>query len=229
VTSAIDAATERLLEAADRLPDADWTAPSLCAGWTRAHVLGHVALNAEGFGGAVLALADGRPANAYRSADARDADIAALALEPPDAIRERLRASTALFSEALAALDGLEPQATFERTPGGTVIPAAAVPVLRLREVEIHHADLDLGYTHADWPVDTVVEFLDKDAPRYTAGPGFVARASDLGREWAFGSPGAGAATVTGPASALAWWATGRDPGDVLSCTEAELPRMEGR
>ncbi|GAA3832007.1 maleylpyruvate isomerase family mycothiol-dependent enzyme [Nocardioides panacisoli] len=229
MTSAIDAATARLLETADRLPDPDWSAPSLCTGWSRAHVLGHVALNAEGFGGAVLALADGRPATAYRSAEGRTADIEALALEPPEAIRERLRTSAALFADALARLADLEPGATFERTPGGTVIPAAAVPGLRLREVEIHHADLETGYTHGDWPAETVLELLDNDAPRYVSGPGFVAQASDLGREWAFGSPAPGAVTVTGPASALAWWATGRDPGDVLSCSEGELPRMEGR
>ena len=229
MTSAIDAATERLLETADRLPDADWTVPSLCTGWSRAHVLGHVALNAEGFGGAVLALADGRPAHAYRSVEAREADIARLALEPPAVIRERLRTSAGLFEEAVARLADLDRDATFERTPGGTVIPAAAVPGLRLRELEIHHADLDTGYTHEDWPEETAVGFLDKDAPRYTAGPGFIARASDLGREWAFGAPAPGAVTVTGPASALAWWATGRDPGDVLSCSEGELPRMEGR
>ena len=34
---------------------------------------------------------------------------------------------------------------TFERTPGGRVIRYAAIPGMRLREVEIHHVDLDAG------------------------------------------------------------------------------------
>ncbi|MDT7790516.1 MAG: betaine-aldehyde dehydrogenase, partial [Pseudonocardiales bacterium] len=46
----------------------------------------------------------------------------------------------------------------------------------RLREVEIHHADLKAGYGHADWPSDTVAAFLDRDAGRYD-GAGFVAHA----------------------------------------------------
>jgi maleylpyruvate isomerase len=228
VTDLISLATERLLTTADALPDADWGAPSVCVGWTRAHVLAHVALNAEGLGGAVRDLLDGRPTTMYASNDRRDEDIAALAAAEPDSIRGRLRTSAAFFADAVAGLPTLPPDATFDRTPGGIVMPAAIVPTLRLREVEIHHADLDAGYGHANWPVETAADFLDRDVGRYD-GAGFIAHATDLDRDWTFGSPAADAPVVSGPASALAWWATGRDPGDYLTSSTGTLPIMEGR
>ncbi|HWJ81049.1 MAG TPA: maleylpyruvate isomerase family mycothiol-dependent enzyme [Nocardioides sp.] len=233
MTSPVDAATERLLDTADRLPDAGWTAPSECAGWSRAHVLAHVALNAEGLAGAVRGVVGGPATPMYRSDEARDADIAELAAEPPDVVRARLRSAAALFAEAVTGLTSVAERATFERTPGGRVMPAAAVPLLRLREVEIHHADLLAGYTSADWPEETVVTFLDAEAGR-PPGQRLVARATDLGRDWRLGDPGSDDPVVSGPGHALAWWLTGRRVpvgagGAVLSCSTGPLPTMEGR
>jgi maleylpyruvate isomerase len=228
VTDQIPAATERLLTTVDELADDDWAAPSLCVGWSRAHVVAHLALNAEGLGGAVRGLLEGRPTPMYNSNEDRDADIADLGAAPPAAIRERLRSSAALFAEAVGGSGSLPDAATFDRTPGGVVMAARAVPTLRLREVEIHHADLDAGYGYADWPSENVVAFLDLDAVRYD-GAGFVAHATDLDRDWTFSSPDADAPVVSGPASALAWWVTGRDPGAVLSSSTGTLPTMEGR
>jgi uncharacterized protein (TIGR03083 family) len=42
-TDQIDHATQRLLDDARTIPEADLRAPSLLPGWTRAHVLAHVA------------------------------------------------------------------------------------------------------------------------------------------------------------------------------------------
>jgi maleylpyruvate isomerase len=221
-------ATNRLVRTVDGFQRDDWGGPSGLPGWTRAHVVAHLALNAEGLGGALRGILEGTPTTMYRSDEARDADIDALAAEPPEKIEERLVASAASFAEVVAAADELPAGASFERTPGGVVMRAAFVPELRLREVEIHHADLDAGYTHADWPAETVASFLDRDAGRYD-GPAFLAHATDLARSWPFGSPGSDAPVVEGPGSAIAWWATGRDPGAVLSSSTGVLPTMEGR
>ena len=229
----ISAATDRLLSTVDRLEDAEWSAPSVCLGWSRAHVVAHLALNAEALGGVVRGLLEGTPTTMYGSNDARAADIETLAAAPPDRIRERLRSAATFFSDAVSGVESLPAGTTFERTPGGLVMVAAHIPGLRLREVEIHHADLAAGYSHADWRPETVVAFLDRDAAGYD-GAGFVARATDLGRQWAFGSPTVEAPVVSGPASALAWWATGRPlptrgAGVVLSSSTGTLPTMEGR
>jgi len=95
-----------------------------------------------------------------------------------------------------------------ERTPGsGTFFPAGAVASMRLREVEIHHADLHAGYSPADWPDEFTVRLLDHFAGHFTGSTGFRAEATDLGRTWELGT---GGPTVTGTGHELAWWCTGR-------------------
>lgn len=205
----IEDATSRLIATADALPDADWTTPSVCVGWSRAHVLAHVALNAEGLAGALRGLASGNPRTMYVSDDQRDADIAALAAAPPAEVRERLRTSATSFAEALGACTAAG-DSRFERTPGGPLLRADIVPFLRLREVEIHHADLRTGYTHADWARETALDFLDHST-RHPVRADCHLVASDGDESWELGSPGSEAPTRRGTASALAWWASGRD------------------
>ena len=228
LTASISAATDRLISTVEGLRDADWPAPTECAGWSRAHVIAHLALNAEGLGGALRGLLDGVPTLMYASETARDADIETLAMQPPAEIRARLEASATMLADVLLDLPVLAAEATFERTPGGRRMPAHLVPVLRLREVEIHHADLRAGYTHADWPQDTAVRFLEQDAGRHD-GPPLTAYATDLDRRIPFGTPGEADPVVSGPVSALAWWATGRDAGDQLTCSTGPVPTLEGR
>ncbi|MFC7503840.1 maleylpyruvate isomerase family mycothiol-dependent enzyme [Nocardioides sp. CPCC 206347] len=215
IASRIETATARLITTADALPDDAWGVPSICEGWSRAHVLGHVALNAEGLAGALRGLTDGVPTTMYVSEEQRDTDIATLATAAPAEIRERLRASAAAFDAALSDL-GVPQDSRFERTPGGQWLRAGVVPLLRLREVEIHHADLDAGYSHADWPRESAITFLDL-AARGPMRPDCHVVATDGGEEWTFGSPGPDAPTWTGAASALAWWASGRDAGDLVT------------
>ncbi|MDQ6526763.1 maleylpyruvate isomerase family mycothiol-dependent enzyme [Nocardioides sp. LHD-245] len=226
--TSLTAATERLLTTARALPADGWATPSLCTGWSRAHVLAHLALNAEALAGVLRGIRDGRPTAMYASDGARDGDIDVLAAEPPAAVLDRLVAGSAALAEVTGVSAGLAPGTTFERTPGGQLMPADGVPGLRLREVEIHHADLDAGYSAADWPPATAIAFLGHDAARYD-GPGFHVVATDEPARWAFGSPTANAPTVSGPLGALAWWATGREPAAVLSSTTGTLPSLEGR
>lgn len=228
VPSAITEATTRLLRTLETLPDEEWAAPSVCAGWSRAHVAAHLALNAEGLAGALRGVLDASHRPMYRSEEARDADIEALAQEPPDVVRDRLRAAAATFDDAVAELPYLPADAHFDRVPGGQVVPAARVPFLRLREVEIHHADLQAGYTYDDWPEPVAVAIAEDEVLRPDR-PHVVVRATDVGYTWTTAEEGADPPVVSGPVAALAWWLTGRDPGDAVSCSTGELPRVGGR
>jgi maleylpyruvate isomerase len=71
----IDQATQRLLDAARIIPEADLRAPSLLPGWTRAHVLAHLARNADAIRNLLIGARSGQDRPAYASADARDAGI----------------------------------------------------------------------------------------------------------------------------------------------------------
>ena len=103
------------------------------------------------------------------------------------------------------------------------MFPAGAIGAMRVREVEIHHADLGLDHTAADWSPEFVTMLLDGSSDA-DEGESFTLHATDLDRRWTFGS---GGPTVSGVGSALAWWATGRGSGDGLTSDDGRLPRIE--
>ncbi len=220
----LDSGTRRLVRSVDTMTDDQWRQPSLLPGWSRAHVVAHLTLNAEGLSGALEGIHEGRPAPMYASSEARDKDIVDLAMTSPSSLRDRFLASTTVIGEWVEELADNLAGSMIERTPGGRRFPAGDVVVMRSREVEIHHADLALDYTAADWPPEFVVLLMDSRAGADHDGEPFVGHATDLGRSWQFGT---GGPTVSGAASALAWWLTGRGTGDGLTSDDGRVPRME--
>src|SRR5260370_12921503 len=73
----IDQATQRLLDRARVLAEPDLRAPSLLPGWTRAHVLAHLARGADAMRNLLIGARSGQDRPAYVSAEAREADIEA--------------------------------------------------------------------------------------------------------------------------------------------------------
>jgi maleylpyruvate isomerase len=71
----IDFATQRLLDDARTIAEADLRAPSLLPRWTRAHVLAHLARNADAIRNLLTGVRSGQDRPAYASAQARDAGI----------------------------------------------------------------------------------------------------------------------------------------------------------
>ena len=90
----------------------------------------------------------------YESQEARDDDIEELAGADHAELRERLLAGTTTFPDGRCRRcpdDAWEGR--FERTPRRPDAPAATPsPLMRVREIEIHHVDLDVGYSPDDWP-----------------------------------------------------------------------------
>ena len=124
-------------------------APRGCPDWTRAHVVAHLALNAEGLAGGADGRAEGEPTTHVPSDEARAADIEELAAADRAELRDRFLAGTTLVAEAVDAVPRRAWTETFARTPGGRVSGTPPSRGMRLREVEIHHVDLDAGYTPA--------------------------------------------------------------------------------
>ena len=75
----------------------------------------------------------------------------------------------------------------FERTPDGPTFPLDAVPLMRVREIEIHHADLGLGYTADDWPHSFAEVVVDGMVRRLEPEPGFRVTPLDSERTWDVG------------------------------------------
>ena len=225
VTAALLAqADQRLVRTVDGLTGDDLAAPSLLPGWTRAHVVAHLALNGEALERVLVGQRHGTPRTMYDTPEGRDRDIDDLAGADPTELRERLLAATTRFEQACAAMTQDDAAARFERTPGGQVMTVGSIPFMRLREVEIHHADLAAGYSPADWPATFCVALLDSMTRREYGEP-FRLLARDLARTWQLGD-GEGGPVVAGDAAALAWWLTGRGDGEGLDCDTGTLPAV---
>lgn len=222
----IQAATRRLLRSIDEMSDADFAEASLLPDWSRAHVVAHVTLNAEGLAGALSGVVRGTPVPMYASQEARDSDIAEVAGTSPAMLRTRLLGATSEFAATMDAVPDDAWGTEIERTPGGPRFVAAAVPGMREREVAIHHADLGLAFSPADWPDDFSERLLENMCQRPHSAA-FVVHATDLDRKWECGD-GEVATTVSGLAADLGWWLTGRGKGERLTTDDgAPLPGIE--
>jgi maleylpyruvate isomerase len=216
-------ATARYLEALTELDDDDVRAPSLLPGWTRAHLITHVARNADALANVLHGAQLGEVRAQYPSDAERDADIQAGAGRRAAELREDSVAAAGRWRQAAEQLHASHLDNLCERTPGGKSYPARRVPLSRRTEIEVHHADLDIGYTAADWPAD-FVEALFKRRHRElaTAGLGLTWRATDTGSTWTTGE----GPEVTGTAADLVWWLLGRGTGAGLACSEGQLPEL---
>jgi maleylpyruvate isomerase len=223
-TTGLDASSRELNRTVDALSAEDLAAPSLLPGWSRAHVVAHVAMNGFALAGVLDAIGRGRAVAMYASDDQRDREIVELAKVEPAELREKLYAATTQFGDKVALMDDERWQGEYNRLPGGPTWPAVTLVPTRRREVEIHHADLGAAYTHRDWPEDFVRELLDAVTVDQAGSGPFRVRATDLGREWEVGD-GDGP-TVLGTGADLGWWLTGRGDGEGLSSDAGELPRL---
>lgn len=219
-------AGQRLVRTVDGFSDDDWAAPSLLPGWSRAHVVAHLALNGEALHGVLLGVLEREPVPMYESQEQRDRDIEELATAEPADLRERLLSVLTTFQEAMVAMPRDAWAGRFERTPGGQQLPLDALPLMRVREIEIHHADLGAGYTADQWPHTFAEVVVDGMVKRLDPEPAFRVTPLDSERSWEVGEVGEQSAIVTGPVTQLAWWLTGRDPGGQVSCSRGELPTI---
>jgi maleylpyruvate isomerase len=153
----------RLLDALAGLSNDDLAAPSRLPGWTRGHVVTHLARKSCSH----VPLFEGALADEVRVQDLgadHEAEVAKGASRPAAALHADLRQSFAVLEEAWRSL----PEELWGRqaiTTGGRRSVAEVVE-RHLRDVEVHHVDLGIGYEPEDWPE----EFLDVELPKRLAG-----------------------------------------------------------
>lgn len=153
----------RLLATIATLTDDQAAAPSLLPNWSRAHVISHLARKTDShvwlLGGAYV----GEIRQQYPEPGMRERDIDAGARRSAAELREDVASAFLRFETA------------FDRLPNdlwgweGIVQPGArslAEIVFRhLRDVEVHHVDLGLGYTPSAWPAAYVEGELKRRLP----------------------------------------------------------------
>ncbi|MBB3091533.1 maleylpyruvate isomerase family mycothiol-dependent enzyme [Nocardioides albus] len=147
--------------AIDRLEPAGYDTASQLPGWTRKHLIGHVAANADALGNLISWAATGVEKRMYASPEQRNADIEAAATRPADELGAwYLRGA----EELEEAMDGLSPEQWGHEVITAQLVTRKAgdVPWMRAREVFVHAVDLGVGITFADLPDDFLLALADE-------------------------------------------------------------------
>lgn len=227
--AAVQEATAQLVAAVAALDPTAVSEPSLLPGWTRGHLLTHLARNADGLINLLTWARTGVETPMYPSAEAREKDIAEGASRP---LLEQLADLRAAADRFAATVEAMPPQAWAAqvRLRGDGVVPAAEVPGRRLTEIHLHHVDLGIGFTCADLPADYAARQLAVVLDGLSAREGIAAvrlRDSDTGQVRDIGAADRPEVTVEGTTGALLAWVTGRSGGEGLAADpEVPLPAL---
>ena len=219
----LETSADSLSRGVEELTDEQVREPSGLPGWTRGHVLAHVARNADALVNLLTWARTGDETPMYPSRQARDDGIAAGSGRTASEQRADLLESQARFMAAAAQMREADWQARIHWGADGQDAAADLVPWLRLVELEVHHVDLDLGYTPAHWTAWFVRRQLARTAEDFRSRPDTPAmtlRALDDDTEYVLGVDDGSAPVVCGPQAALLAWLLGRYDGTGLTLME---------
>jgi maleylpyruvate isomerase len=228
--SAVRTATEQLGVVVAELYDTEFSLPSLLPGWTRAHVIAHLARNADALVNLLTWARTGIEHPMYASRADRDADIEEGSRRLPQVLREDLSAACARLEIAAGRLTDSDWRAQVAHRTGRT-FPAVEIPSLRLFEIWLHLADLGVGVgldRIPDEHLESLLEVAVYPHAERSDGMPVMSRVDLPGgdlRSWTLRVPGAAApAEVSGPARDMLGWLAGRHVGTGLSGEVPELP-----
>jgi maleylpyruvate isomerase len=157
----------RLLDSLGGIDDVTVAGPSRLPGWTVGHVLTHLSRQADSHVRMLEGAAGGDIVDQYEDGfDGRAAGIEAGAGRPADAQVADITASIARLEATWEKTPDEVWARGFARTTRGELVACADLPFRRWREVEVHHADLDLDLGPEAWSA----LFVDTELPRTLAG-----------------------------------------------------------
>jgi maleylpyruvate isomerase len=132
----------------------DGAAPSRLPGWTVGHVLTHLARNADSMVRVLVAAERGETIDRYEGGvDRRNAEIEQGAGRPAAELVRDVRTTIWQLEQAWSTQTRWDGRS---RESPDREIPVTDLPFMRWREVEVHRADLGLGYEPSDWPAEYV-------------------------------------------------------------------------
>ena len=196
--------TDRLLDDVRELDDGAVHAPSLLPGWTRGHVLTHVARNADALCRLLHWARTGEETRMYPSREARDAEIEEGAQRSASELEADVESSAERLLAGLADLP-LERREVPVRASRGAEFPAREILWMRVREAAYHHVDLDTGVRFADLPAPVIARGLPEAVERTGVDPAEH--------------------DVRGEAGDVLGWLTGRESAERL-ITPGRLPHL---
>jgi phosphoribosylglycinamide formyltransferase 1 len=135
---------------------------SLLPGWTRAHVLAHLAANSDSHVRRSHAAVDGLDVDQYSGGAAgREQEIETRARRENETLIQEVVLSGAAL---LDCWQGLDPAVWSSKTKqvSGPDLTLRDLPRRRWQEIEVHLVDLDIGATYRDWSDEFVALFLPR-------------------------------------------------------------------
>jgi maleylpyruvate isomerase len=233
--TAVRRAGARLAEIVHAMNDTTAHEPSALPGWTRGHVVSHLARNADALVNLLTWAKTGVEHPMYPSRADRNADIEQGAQRLFQVLWEDLDAATSRFYTAAGTMQDTAWSAALVNVNGqGRSTTAAHVPWLRLCEVLIHLVDLDCGISFDEAAAlagDQTATMFDHLVETYAGRentPHVHLRVTlpdgDV-RTWTIGSPDAGEThEVAGNAGPALAWLSGRDRTPALDGAVPTLP-----
>jgi maleylpyruvate isomerase len=227
--------TEGLLAALRERPPTDsWAAePSLLPGWTRGHVLSHLARNADAMVRTLSGATRGELIPMYDGEDARAAEIVAGAGRPAAELAADVVESAHRLEQTWSRLDDADWQRDAVTRHGA--VPAVRLIGMRWREVEIHRVDLADRYGPGDWPASFVAPLLPslldprRIGPRLPSGVTVEVVNTDSGQRWLVGEDVPAAAGTARSARAAAVRSAAAPPVRVVGPSWALVSWLVGR
>lgn len=229
--AALESATAHLLGVVANVDAATARMPSRLPGWSRAHVVTHLARNADALVNLLTWARTGVEHPMYASGADRDADIEEGAGRPWRLLQEDLDAACTRFADAARGLS--RPAWRFDVVGGrGTPLKAHDIPLVRLREVWVHLVDLDRGVDFADIPPPVVEDLIDEALREHVGGadvPALRVAVTLPGggqRTWELARTGEVSSVVRGTGASVLAWLAGRDAGAELVGQPPSLPSL---
>lgn len=213
--------TGMLLATTDSLSEEELRGPSKCEGWTRAHMVTHVARNADAFCNLVEWARTGVEKPGYASRQVRDQEIEDGAKRPGAEIKADARAACERFAQVAPQLRG--ELASDEVQIGSGPVPPHSLLAVRMTEVLVHHDDVDTVWTLDEADPDAQLDVLEEAVRRLKTRddiPAFSLRTLEKD-EWTFGE---GGPLVRGERAGVIAWVT-RHVTDGVTC-DGELPNV---
>ncbi|GAA2509047.1 maleylpyruvate isomerase family mycothiol-dependent enzyme [Streptomyces thermolineatus] len=217
----VSRAHARVLGLLDGRDDGWVRADTALPGWTRGHVLKHLADNARALDRQARFALQGRLVDVYDGGPAgRDLSIEQGASLPLARLREELESAQQDLEDTWALLTAEDwgRPVSFRNATVLDTVPA------RWREAEIHAVDLAPGCRPRDWPLPFALHALDFLSARVPEGVRLVLRATDHDFAEALGT--GATVEVSGTVRDLAAWMAGRSTDGPLHTSAGELPEL---
>lgn len=203
----VAAAQREFLTAASSLDEAALRDPSLLPGWTRAHVLAHMATLADVFARQAEAASRDEKMPVYDSADARETAIAVGARWSLSEVREQLERAFARIDRAWPTTqEGWDSPVTYRNET------VEAVLLGWWRETSIHLADLDVDRGYETWSVPLCRHLWSFLTQRLPGDEAFVLSSTDHEVRVEVGGGSYGAVEIAGRLVDITAWLAGRVP-----------------